>query len=114
MTATTSRPFCFVGTVERPAAHLDPYELDRGIGPALRTLDPEFHRLRLAERGRIRQRRKIGRAIGDMHAVEQAVSHQLAHAHAEQCVCAAGETNSTAPFLPWRVMTSVMLRASRR
>ena len=27
---------------------------------------------------------------------------------------AAGDTNSTAPLRPWRVMTSVMLRASSR
>ena len=67
----------------------------------------------MAERGRIGERREIGRPVGNMHAVEQAVAGQFADARAEQ-EFAAGETNSTAPLRPWRVITSVMLRASRR
>ena len=90
-----------VGAVERPAAHLDPDELDRGVRLALRTLDPEFHRLRLAlARPHSPSAVKIGRAIGDMHAIEQAVAHQFAHRARRTGSRAAGETNNTAPFLP--------------
>ena len=64
-------------------------------------------------RGRIGQRRQIGGTVGDMHAVEQAVPEQVAP-RTPNNGSAAGETNNTAPLRPWRVMTSVMLRASRR
>ena len=46
--------------------------------------DAEFDRAVLAERGRIGERGEIGRPVGDMHAVEQAVAGKLAGAHAEQ------------------------------
>ena len=44
----------------------------------------ELHRAAFAERGGIGQRRQIGRAVGDVHAVEQAVAEELAHRCAEQ------------------------------
>ena len=80
---------------------------------AVAAADAEFDRTVFAVRGRIGERGQVGRPIGDMHAVEQAMAGQLAGAGAEQR-SAAGETNSTAPLRPCRVMTSVMLRASRR
>jgi len=42
------------------------------------------------------------------------VVHWALDLPAPHSVSAAGDTNSTAPLSPWRVMTSVMLRASRR
>ncbi len=119
ITATTSRSLAdaaFARLIERPAAHLDPDELRR---PRRRRIgriaaDAELDRAGFAERGRVGERREIGRAVGDMHAVEQAVAEQVAAPCAPNSGSAAGETNSTAPLRPWRVMTSVMLRASSR
>ena len=73
--------------IERPAAHFDPGEM-----PAMRiriavAADAEFDRAVLAERGRVGERRQISRPVGDMHAIEQAVTGKLAGAHAEQWFC---------------------------
>lgn len=69
--------------VDRPAAHLDPEKIDL---TALRTIglapQPELDAAHLAARG-IGQRGEIGRAIGDMDAVEQAVTEQLRRRQAE-------------------------------
>ena len=66
--------------VERAAAHLDPDEFVAAAGCAAAGIAPhaEFDRAGLAARRGIRQRREIGRAVGDMHAIEQAVAEQLA------------------------------------
>ena len=67
--------------LQRPATHLDPDEIDRIVLAALaaaRRIAPEakFDAARLAAARRVRKRREIGRTIGDMDAVEQAVPEQ--------------------------------------
>ena len=52
--------------------------------PVVVAADAEFDRAVLAERGGIGQRGEIGRPVGHMHAVEQAVPGKLADADAEQ------------------------------
>ena len=119
-TATTSRrsrsPASAVGLFERPAAHLDPDEFhDRtAVGIDAFTPHAEFDRTRFRQSRGIAERVQIGRAVGDMDPVEQAVSMQIGSARAEQRSSAAGDTNSTAPSRPCRVITSVMLRAKSR
>ena len=62
--------------IERPAAHLDPDEM-AGLRLAVAAAaHAEFDRARFAERRRIGERGEIGRPVGDMHAVEQAVAVQ--------------------------------------
>ena len=65
-----------------------------------------------AARG-IRQRREIGRPIGDMDAIEQAVAGEP-RTGVPSKASAAGEMNCTAPLRLWREITSLMLSASRR
>ena len=80
-TATTSRSvrICLPGGgIERPAAHFDPGEMAGCAQPVAVAADAEFDRAVLAERRRIGQRGEIGRPVGDMHAVEQAVPGKLA------------------------------------
>ena len=71
------------GGIERPAAHFDPGKLAAADSVAV-AADAEFDRAVLAERGCIGERGEIGRPVGHMHAVEQAVPGKLADAHAEQ------------------------------
>ena len=82
MTATTSASP--VGLLERPAAHLDPDEIG-GIGLAAHAvaLEAEFDAARLAAARGPRERGEIGRAVGDMDAVEQAVALQPRDRRAE-------------------------------
>ncbi|MGY4235484.1 hypothetical protein ACVIIW_004431 [Bradyrhizobium sp. USDA 4449] len=69
--------------IERPAAHLDPDEVDLATLGAIRLPpQPEFDAAHLAARG-VRQRREIGRTIGDMDTIEQAMALQLCDGHAE-------------------------------
>ena len=49
-----------------------------------------------------------------MDAIEQTVAVQSSDRRSRTTIRAAGETNSTAPSRPCRVITSVMLRASSR
>ena len=100
------------GVVERPAAHFRPDEA-AGMPRIGLAADAEFERAVFAARGGIGERGEIGRAVGDMDAVEQAMAQQLVGG-TPSSASAAGETNSTAPLRPWRTMTSVMLRASSR
>ena len=64
------------GRCDFPAA---PRRRDRRLAP-----HPELDRTRLAERRGVGKRGEIGRAIGDMNAIEQAVAMQLADLGAEQ------------------------------
>src|SRR4029077_11584462 len=72
------------GLLEWPAAHLDPDEIGGvvlaayGIAP-----QPEFDAARFAATRSPRQRGEIGRTIGDMDAVEQAVALQPRDRYAE-------------------------------
>ena len=67
------------GLLERPATHLDPDEIGghvlaaNGIAP-----QPELDALRLAAARGLRQSGEIGRTIGDVDAVEQAVAERAA------------------------------------
>ena len=103
------------GLFERPAAHLDPDEFHRRMPMGIDAVAPhaEFGRAAFAERCGIAERRQIGRPVGNMDAVEQAMAVQIGKARAEQRF-AAGDTNSTAPSRPCRVITSVILCANSR
>ena len=65
---------------ERPATHFDPDEIHLMMAPlaAARRIAPEtkFDAARLAAARRVRKRGEIGRTIGDVDAVEQAVAEQ--------------------------------------
>ena len=86
MTATTSRSLPLAACSQRPAAHLDPDELpgrrNRRVGRI--AADPELHRPAFALRGGIGERREVGRAVGNVHAVEQAVAQEVLHLGAEE------------------------------
>ena len=71
----------FRGLLERPAAHLDPDEIDRTAAAPLAAArhvpsQTKFDAARLAAARGVRKRGEIGRAIGDVDAVEQAVPQQ--------------------------------------
>ena len=120
MTATTSRrsspPSIADRLLQRAAAHLDPNKFRHGA--AVR------HRRRRAARGirpsALRQGPRRRRARSDRPAGRRHGRGRTGHGRAiaasarRTMVSAAGETNSTAPSRPCRVMTSVMLRASSR
>ena len=73
ITATTSASAD--GLLERPAPHLDPDEIGGNILAANRVAaQAELDAARLAATRGIRQRGEIGRTVGDMDAVEQAVA----------------------------------------
>ena len=82
ITATTSASER--GLLERPATHLDPDEIGGNVLAANRiAAETEFDAARLAAARGIRQRREIGRTIGDMDAVEQAVAGEPRNRRAE-------------------------------
>ena len=54
-----------------------------GLAAAI-AADAELDRTVLAKRRRVGERGQIGRSVGDVHAVEQAVAEQLVARHAEQ------------------------------
>ncbi len=104
--------------LERPATHLDPDEIDRDVLTALaaaRRIAPEteFDAARLAAARGVRQRGEIGRTIGDMDAVEQAVAEQPRDRRAEHRLHRRRNELHRA-VAAWREITSLMLRASRR
>ena len=59
---------------KRPATHLDPDKLRHRVAVGRITPHPEFNRSALAQRRSIAKRSQIGRPVGDMDAVEQALS----------------------------------------
>ena len=72
------------GLLERATAHLDPDEIGGNVLAAHAVApQPEFDAARLAAARRIRQRGEIGRTIGDMDAVEQAMALKPRHRRAE-------------------------------
>jgi len=75
--------------IKHTAAQLDPDELSLGRSGSLLRIAPhsEFHRPAIAKRRRMVERREIGRAIGDMDAVEQAMSQQARDRRAEHRFC---------------------------
>ena len=72
ITATTSASG--EALLERPAAHLDPDEIGVALAAGDIAPQPELDAARLAAARGIRQCGQIGRTIGDMDAVEQAVA----------------------------------------
>ena len=114
-TATTSRsPDVAAAAIERPAAHFDPGKMAAMRLRIAVAADAEFDRAVFAERGRIGQRGQIGRPVGHMHAVEQAVAGEFAARARRTAVRPPARRTARRRCLPCRVMTSVMLRASRR
>ena len=74
----------FTGAIlQRAAAHLRPDEAAGMLRIGL-AADAEFERALFVARGGIGKRSEVGRAIGDMDAVEQAIAQQLVERHAEQ------------------------------
>ena len=67
--------------LEGPATHLDPDEVDRAVRAALDArylaLEAELHAARFTDARGGRQRGEIGRPVGDMNAIEQAMAEQL-------------------------------------
>src|SRR5215468_7052540 len=61
--------------MQRPAAHLDPDISLLSRWPEM--THSEFHRVRLADGGASRQCGEVGRPVGDMHALEQALAGEL-------------------------------------
>ena len=81
MTATTSAlRFGLPGAFERPAAHLDPDEVDLRRSTALHARHLPSHTkldaARFAAARGVGQRGEIGRAIGDMNTIEQPMAEQ--------------------------------------
>ena len=96
ITATTSASRR--GLIERPATHLDPDEIGGDVVAADRiAADAELDAARFAAARGIRQRGEIGRTIGDMDAIEQAMAGSRA-TDVPSMASAAGEMNCTAPL----------------